>query len=62
MESDVVFRLPIAKVEGTEETFTDIGISDADILSFRDRLESHLKQKDMWKQLKSGKLPTILCP
>ena len=61
MANDVFFRLPVAKVEKMEKTFRDNGISDADILSFRDRLESDLKWKNMWEQLKSGKLHTILC-
>ena len=41
-----------------EKTFKDNGISDDDVLSFSDGLESCLKQ---WEQLKSGKLHTILC-
>ena len=36
------------------------GISDADILSFCDRLESDLKRKNMWEQLNSGKLHMLL--
>ena len=61
MTDDVFFRLPFAKVEEMEKTFRENGISDADVLSFRDRLESDLKRKNMWEQLKSGKLHTILC-
>ena len=41
------------------------GISDADILSFCDCLEtveSDSKWKNMLEQPKLGKLPTILCP
>ena len=59
--NDVLFRLSFAKVEEMEKTFRDIVISDADILSFRDCLESDLKRKNMWEHLKSGKLHTILC-
>ena len=59
--NDVLFRLPFAKVEEMEKTFRDIVISVADILSFRDCLESDLKRKNMWEHLKSGKLHTILC-
>ena len=36
-----------------EKIFRDNWISDADILSFRDRLESDLKRKNMWEQLNS---------
>ena len=60
MANDVLFRLPFAKVEEMEKTFRDIVISDADILSFRDCLESDLKRKNMCEQLMSGKLHTIL--
>ena len=42
-----------------QKTFRDIGISRAYNLSFR--LESDFKRKNMWEQLKSGKLRTILC-
>ena len=45
--NDVLVRLPFAKVEEMEKTFRDIVISDADILSFRDCLESDLKRKNM---------------
>ena len=60
MANDVLLCLPFAKVEYMEKTFTDIVISDDDILSFRDCLESDLKLKNMWEQLKSGILHTIL--
>ena len=40
MANDVFFRLPFAKVEEMEKTFRDNGISDADALSFRGRLDS----------------------
>ena len=56
----VLFQLPFAKVEETEKTFRENRISNADVLSFRDRLESDLKLKNMWEQLRSGKLHTIL--
>ena len=36
-------------------------MSHADNLSFRTRLESDFKRKNLWEQLKSGKLHTILC-
>ena len=61
MANDVFFRLPFAKVKKIEKTFRDNGISDADVLSFGDGLESSLKQKNMWEQLKSVKLHTIPC-
>ena len=61
MANDVLLCLPFAKVEDMEKTFRDIVISDDDILSFRDCLESDLKLKNMWEQLKSGILHTILC-
>ena len=61
MANDVLFRLPFAKVEEMEKTFRDIVISDDDIQSFRDCLESDLKLKNMWEQLNSGILHTILC-
>ena len=48
MANDVLFRLPFAKVEEMEKTFRDNGISDADILSFHDCLESDLKQKNLY--------------
>ena len=51
MADDVLFRVPSAKVEEMKKTFRDNGISDADILSFRDCLESDLKRKNMWEQL-----------
>ena len=54
------FRLP-CRGKWRKYSFKDNGISDADILSFRDRLEIDLKQKNMWEQLKSGKSHTILC-
>ena len=60
MANDVLLCLPFAKVEDMEKTFRDIVISDDDILSFRDCLESDLKLKNMWEQLKSGILHTIL--
>ena len=44
-----------------EKAFRDIGISDADTLSFCAPLENDFKLKNMWEQLKSGKLHTILC-
>ena len=44
MADDVFFSLPFAKVE---KTFRDNWISDADVLSCRDCLESNLKQKYM---------------
>ena len=59
MADDVFFRLPFAKVEEMDKSFRDNEIRDADVLSFRDRLEtveSDLKRKNMWGQLKSGKL------
>ena len=59
--NDVIFRLPFAKVEKIEKIFQDNGISHADALSFRDCPESDLKRKNIWEQLKSGKLHTILC-
>ena len=46
MAYDDFFRLPFAKVEEMEKTFNQVrdnGISDADVLSFRNRLESDLK-------------------
>ena len=58
------FRLPCffrLSRKWRKHSFKDNGISDADILSFRDRLEIDLKQKNMWEQLKSGKSHTILC-
>ena len=61
MANAVLFCLPFAKVEEMEKTFRVNGISDADILSFRDRLASDLKWKNIWKQLMSGKLHTISC-
>ena len=61
MASDVLFSLPFAKVKEMEKTFRVNRISDADILSFCDSLESDLKQKNMSEQPKSGKLHTILC-
>ena len=61
MAKDVLLRLPFAKVEEMEKTFRDIVISDDDIQSFRDCLESDLKLKNMWEQLNSGILHTILC-
>ena len=61
MTNYVLFRLPVAKVEEMEKTVRDNWINDADILSFRDRLESDLKHKNMWEQLESGKLHMILC-
>ena len=61
MADDVLLCLSFAKVEDMEKTFRDIVISDDDILSFRDCLESDLKLKNMWEQLKSGILHTILC-
>ena len=54
MDNDVSF-CPL------EKTLKDIGISHAENLSFRARLESDFKRKNMWKKLKSGKLHTILC-
>ena len=42
-----LFCLPFAKVKEMEKTFRDNGISDADVLSCRDRLESDLKWKNM---------------
>ena len=60
MANDVLLCLPFAKVEDMEKTFRDIVISDDDILSFHDCLESDLKLKNMWEQLKSGILHTIL--
>ena len=56
----VLFQLPFAKVEEIEEIFRENKISNADVLSFRDRLESALKRKNMWEQLRSGKLHAIL--
>ena len=44
MASDVLFSLPFAKVKEMEKTFRVNRISDADILSFCDSLESDLKQ------------------
>ena len=44
-----------------EKTFRDIGICHADNLSFRARLESNFKRKNLWEQRKSGKLHMILC-
>ena len=38
MTDDVFFRMPFATVEEMEKTFRDNGISDADVLSFRDSL------------------------
>ena len=61
MANDVFFSLPSAIVGEMEKTFSDNVISDADVLSFSDRLEGSLKRKNMWEQLKSGKLYTILC-
>ena len=39
----------------------DMHNSDADVRLFLDRLENDLKRKNVPKQLKSGKLHTILC-
>ena len=50
--NDVLVRLPFAKVEEMEKTFRDNRISDADILSFCDHLDSDMKQKNMWGPLK----------
>ena len=61
MADDFYFRLPFAKVEEMEKIFRENWISDADVLSFHDSLERDLKWKNMWTQLKSGKLHTILC-
>ena len=61
MANDLLFHPPFAKVEEMEKTFRDHWISDADTLSFRECLESDLKAKNTWEQLKSGKLHTILC-
>ena len=58
MTNDVFFHLPFAKVEEMEKTFRENVISDADVLSFCDSLESYLKRKNMWEQLK---LHTFLC-
>ena len=44
MAGDVFSRLPFAKVEEMEKTFRDNWISDADVLSFCDCLESNLKE------------------
>ena len=60
MADDVFFRLPFTKVEEIKKTFRDSWISDADVLSFCDRLERYLKRKNMREQPKSGKLHTIL--
>ena len=59
MANDVFFSLHSAIVGEMEKTFSDKVISDADVLSFSDRLEGSLKRKNMWEQLKSGKLYTI---
>ena len=59
MADDVLLCLSFAKVEDMEKTFRDIVISDDDILSFRDCLESDLKLKNMWEQLKSGILHAL---
>ena len=40
--------------------FRDNWISDADVVSFSDRLKTDFKRKNMWEQLKSGKLLMIL--
>ena len=58
MANDVFYCLPFAKVKEIEKTFRDNWICDADILSFCDHLESNMKQKNMWEQLKSGKSHT----
>ena len=44
MTDDVFFRMPFATVEEMEKTFRDNGISDADVLSFRDGMESTLQE------------------
>ena len=54
------FQMPFVKVKEMEKIFRDNTISDADILSFCDRLESDLKRKNMWEQLNSGKLHMLL--
>ena len=59
MANYVFFRLHFAKVKKMEKTFRDKWISDADVLSFHNGLESSLKRKNMSEQLKSGKLHTI---
>ena len=51
----------ICPVEDMKKTFRNKCISDADVLSFCDCPESYLKRKNMWEQLKSGKLHTIVC-
>ena len=58
---DVVSSLPIAEVEEMEKTFRDNWISDADVLSLCDCLESYSKRKNLWEQLKSSNLHMILC-
>ena len=52
MAHDVFSCLPFAKVMEMEKTFRDNRISDADILSFCDHLDSDMKQKNMWGPLK----------
>ena len=64
MANDVFFRLPFAKVEEMEKNIQrhrDHCHRHADVPKFRDSLQSNLKRKNMWEQLKSGKLHTILC-
>ena len=48
MANDVFCCLPFVKVKEMEKTFRDNWISDADILSFCDYLESDLKWNNMW--------------
>ena len=50
----------VCKFKEMEKIFRDNGINDADVLSFGNHLESYLKLTDMWEQLKSANLCTIL--
>ena len=61
MADDIFFSLKFSKVEKMEKPFSDNMIIDTDIQSFCDCLESDLKWKNMWEQLKSGNLHMNLC-
>ena len=57
----VFFSLDFVKVKEMEKVFKVNGVSQSDVLHFRDCLEGSVRRKNMWDhELKSDKLYTII--